>query len=294
MSLVSMIIRRHCKKADKIRDAMLVEPTNIVKYKNIKYGKYKDNVLDVYTPLNLTKPSPVIISVHGGAWVYGDKEIYRYYCMDLVKHGFSVVNFTYRLSPRYKFPCYLEDTVNVFNWLYENYEKYNLDINNVFVVGDSAGAHILSLFISILTKPELNNHYKFNLKYNYKFNAIGLNCGIYDMVKSISEMDGANAIMRTTMGHVCKKDELEFISPITHVNNGYPPIFLMTSNKDFLLEQNQLFLKVIEENNIEHKFKCYGDDKLECFHCFHLDLNNSYGQQCNEDQCNFFKEYINK
>ena len=34
MSLVSMIIRRHCKKADKIRDAMLVEPTNIVKYKN--------------------------------------------------------------------------------------------------------------------------------------------------------------------------------------------------------------------------------------------------------------------
>lgn len=53
---------------------------------------------------------PVIVSVHGGGWGYGDKERYQYYCMSLAQQGFAVVNFSYRLASKYKFPAPLEDT----------------------------------------------------------------------------------------------------------------------------------------------------------------------------------------
>ncbi|MFR5151238.1 MAG: carboxylesterase family protein [Ruminococcus sp.] len=55
--------------------------------------------LDVYRPKQAQgEDLPVIISVHGGAWMYGDKERYQYYCMSLAQRGFAVVNFTYRLA----------------------------------------------------------------------------------------------------------------------------------------------------------------------------------------------------
>ena len=65
---------------------------------NLKWQK-----LDVYRQKDATGKLPVIVSVHGGGWVYGDKERYQFYCMDLAERGFAVVNFSYRLAPEYKF-----------------------------------------------------------------------------------------------------------------------------------------------------------------------------------------------
>lgn len=78
---------------------------------------------------------PVIVSVHGGGWGYGDKERYQYYCMSLAQQGFAVVNFSYRLASKYKFPAPLEDTNRVFVWLLAHAVRYGFDTHNVFCVG---------------------------------------------------------------------------------------------------------------------------------------------------------------
>lgn len=104
------------QKSDAERDAGLVYPDNITRVEDISYGPHKMNVLDVYIPQSAETKLPVNVSVHGGGWVYGDKELYSHYCMSLAQRGFVVVNFTYRLSPESKFPCHLEDTVKVFDW----------------------------------------------------------------------------------------------------------------------------------------------------------------------------------
>ncbi len=46
------------------------------------------------------KAYPVIVSVHGGGWFYGDKKLYSHYCCHLAQSGFVVVNFNYRLARR--------------------------------------------------------------------------------------------------------------------------------------------------------------------------------------------------
>ena len=95
MSHVSDTVRAMFKEGDDIRDAGLTTPDDVVRFDDIAYGDDPMQVLDVYRPSDAEgERLPVIVSVHGGAWVYGDKERYQYYCMSLAQHGFAVVNFS--------------------------------------------------------------------------------------------------------------------------------------------------------------------------------------------------------
>ena len=117
MSALSDKIRTEFKASDDERDALMKTPEDVERWDNIVYGKIdrKVQVLDVYRPKQAEDEDlPVIISVHGGGWMYGDKERYQYYCMSLAQRGFAVVNFTYRLAPRFKYPAGIEDTNTVF------------------------------------------------------------------------------------------------------------------------------------------------------------------------------------
>jgi len=129
----------------------------MVRCDDIAYGPDpKQQSLDVYRP-KVAKGNklPVIVNVHGGSWVYGNKEWYQFYCMDLAQRGFAVVNFKYRLAPKNQYPASLEDTNCVFTWVLAHAEKYGFDTKYVFAVavGDSMGAHNLGLYTAICTNP---------------------------------------------------------------------------------------------------------------------------------------------
>ena len=119
MSLYGLGLRASFKISDTIRDRGLQAPKDIVRFDNLPYGTDpRWQTLDVYRPKNAGGTAlPGIVSVHGGGWVYGDKNLYQYYCMSLAQHGFAVVNFSYRLAPRHKFPAALQDTDAVFHWV---------------------------------------------------------------------------------------------------------------------------------------------------------------------------------
>ena len=108
-------IRREYGASDRERDKNEKTPDDIERFDDIRYGDHATfNVLDVYRPKNRKgEKLPVIVNVHGGAFVYGSKEVYQYYCMRLAQRGFAVVNFSYRLAPEYRFPAALIDMKEV-------------------------------------------------------------------------------------------------------------------------------------------------------------------------------------
>ena len=135
MSLTSFMVRTIFKRGDDKRDAGCTTPEDVRRFDDIVYGlNPRWNRLDVYRPKDAEGLLPVIVSVHGGGWVYGDKERYQYYCMSLAQQGFAVVNFTYRLAPEYKFPAPVEDTNQVFTWLLTHADTYGFDIGNIFAL----------------------------------------------------------------------------------------------------------------------------------------------------------------
>ena len=91
-------------KNDAIRDAGIKEPEHVKKITDIVYSESetedekKWHLMDIYYPTENKRflkngNYPVIVSVHGGGWFYGDKELYRLYTMTLATYGFAVVNF---------------------------------------------------------------------------------------------------------------------------------------------------------------------------------------------------------
>ncbi len=199
MSLMTWLLRKTFQKGDDRRDAGLAAPTDIEQRTDICYGTDpKWQSLDVYRPLGTQGKLPVIISVHGGGWAYGDKERYRFYCMDLAQRGFAVVNFTYRLAPEFKFPSGIEDTKLVFSWVMKNSEWFDPD--HVFAVGDSAGAHMLTVYCALCADPAYADRVGVFPPLRpdgspFLPDAVGLNCGVYQ----IGPGRGANAMTRSLM-----------------------------------------------------------------------------------------------
>ena len=106
-------MRQKMKAGDDIRDAGVVDPENVIRFTDIPYGPCPENLLDVYCPEDTKGVIPTIISIHGGAWCYGSKDLYAHYCLRLAARGFAVVNFNYRLAPENKYPAPLEDCCNL-------------------------------------------------------------------------------------------------------------------------------------------------------------------------------------
>ena len=289
MSITSIMFRKAAKKSDDARDAGLTTPEDIERFDDIVYGEdEKWNVLDVYRPkAEMSRNLPVIVSVHGGGWVYGDKELYQYYCMSLAQRGFAVVNFTYRLAPEYKFPAPLEDTNAVMEWIYENAPEYGLDVEHIYMLGDSAGANILALYTAICTNPSYAANFKFHVPGGFVPKAIALNCGSY--VQTDDKM--TKALMADYLPKKGTEEELKLNNPLYYITEKFPPAYVMTSNGDFLKEQAPMMAETLEKNGIPHVLKCYGDEKKELGHVFHCNIKLPEATVCNDEECEFFKSW---
>ncbi len=289
---VSGMIRKMFAQGDEKRDAGLTTPDDVERTDDIVYGENKDwQILDIYRPKDVQGKLPVIISVHGGGWVYGDKERYQFYCMSLAQRGFAVVNFTYRLAPEFKFPAPIEDTNLVAEFVVNNHEKYGFDLDNIFAVGDSAGAHILGLYSCILTNKKYRKKYKLKEVENFKFKAIALNCGVYKV--DVWDGKGKDAkLMREVLQNGGTNEEIKNITVPEYVTEKFPPTFIMTAEGDFLKEQPGNLISKFLEKNIPFVFRYYKAEKGELGHVFHLNMRLDEGRKCNDEECQFFKGFL--
>lgn len=73
-------LRTNWALGDARRDAGLTTPDDIIRFDNISYGTHgADNLLDIYVPKGTTALQPTIVNIHGGGWIYGNKEIYQHF-----------------------------------------------------------------------------------------------------------------------------------------------------------------------------------------------------------------------
>ena len=291
MSLVSMYIRYDFAKGDRKRDAGLKTPDDVIRYDDIEYGKdRKWQILDVYRPKSVEGKLPVIISVHGGGWVYGTKETYQFYCMSLAQRGFAVVNFTYRLAPEHKYPAQIEDTNSVISWVLNNSEKYGFDLYNVFALGDSAGGHLLSVYAAMTCDRDYAAHYDIEIPEAFHFNAIALNCGVYH--QDMPENKRKGALLNDLLPKGWTKKDLDLLNSFDKIKEGYPPTFVMSCNGDFLKDQVGFIVPELEKHKIEHAVKIYGSDDNVLGHVFHVNIRLKDADICNDEECAFFKAHM--
>lgn len=298
MHETALMVRKMFKEGDDARDAGLTTPDDVVRFNDIAYGPESEywQTLDVYRPKDADLPLPVIVSVHGGAWVYGDKERYQWYCMSLAQRGFAVVNFTYRLAPEWKFPASLEDTNSVFTWVLANAEEYGFDLNNVFAVGDSAGAHMLSMYTAMCTNAAYAAKVGVIPPEGFVPTAVALNCGAFKNEPKEKTgdplLDMFAEIMEDFLPNGGTPEEFDLISPIDYVTADFPPAFVMTAEGDFLAGDALPLVHKLIDLNIEVTFHYYKSPERELGHVFHCNMKLDEARQCNDDECAFFKARV--
>lgn len=292
MSSFGLKYRQGVTLGDNQNNEGLETPKSIDRFDNISYGIYGDwNLLDVYRPKERKGILPVIINVHGGGWVAGTKDSAQFYCMSLVKHGFVVINPSYRLAPEYQWPAGVEDINYVVHWMMSHAEEYGFDTEHVFLIGDSAGGNMAAVYACICTNEEYAAKYDFSPPAGFVPCALGLNCGVYNVPKNRLGLIGM--LMKDLHGKGYRKQDLVRMSPCYYITEKFPPSYLMTSTGDFMKKDPKYMIEGFEKYHIDYEYKMYGSKENRLSHVFHTNIKNLEAEKCNEDECRFFNKYLN-
>ena len=148
--------------------------------RDVKYGPAERHLLDVFVPEKNSGARPVLIYVHGGGFVAGNKRppnspFYDNIMLWAVNNGFVGVNTTYRLAPTSPWPAGAEDLASVVQWVTEKMAERGGDPARIYLMGNSAGAVHVASYVS---HPELHK-----VKGGGLSGAIMLS-GIYDLTAS--------------------------------------------------------------------------------------------------------------
>lgn len=279
---------------DKKRDEKLTVPENMANLYDISYGPHgESNFLDIYKTSDVNQAQATIVNIHGGAWVYGSKEVYKFYCMSLALRGFTVVNINYRLAPENLFPSALEDINSAITFIEKHAGEYCIDKEKLVLVGDSAGAQLASHYAAIFTNLNFAKLYGFTIP-NVKIKAVGLNCGIYDPNTRLqNDLDDIFWAYIGQNTDIKSKDFQQKIDVLSNITPDFPPAFVMSSHRDFLLPQAQPMYDLLKNKGIEAVIKIYGaPNRRDIGHVFHVNMNLPEAKLCNDDECNFFRKFI--
>lgn len=268
----------------KPKSTLLPQNSNLTENITYKTDENGNEIkLDIYLPKESSKQKlPVVVYVHGGAWVEGDKMItednyVEQTMLQLLDKNIAIVSVNYRLlNENLHFPAPIQDTKDAVRWVRKNADKYNFDEKNIGMWGVSAGAH-LSLLNAYTGdqdfpgSPELKS-------YSSKVNYVVDNFGPVDMnrllhtrapkpllatVGLISKkiIDLRGKLITGITGLDAKKDKKQVveycktISPLFYTSKTVPTLILH-GNKDKIapIRHSKRLNKMLKKAGTNHQF----------------------------------------
>jgi len=146
-------------------------PASMRATRDLKYGTDAKQTLDVVSPASASSsPRPVLLFVHGGGYVRGDKTLdetgksshfYDNIMIWAVKNGMIGVNVNYRLAPQFQYPAVQQDLGAAVKWVQDNIARYGGDPANLYLMGHSAGAAHVASYVA---HPEFGPNGQLGLK----------------------------------------------------------------------------------------------------------------------------------
>lgn len=207
-----------------------------------------ESKMDIYFPIKFERgPSPVLIYVHGGAWIFGDKEINTGTpdMPELLSRGYIIATVNYRLAPEHKFPAQIEDVKCAVRYLRANTVNYGIDPEYIGAWGDSAGGHLVSLLG--LTNESAGFDSGQYLEYSSNVKAVV----DYFGPTNLTDPNFYNIYSLALEEIFDSYENMVNASPVKYVTKDAPPFLIFQGDRDILVFQSQskeLYNKLIAEN----------------------------------------------
>jgi acetyl esterase/lipase len=196
--------------------------------RDISYGPAgRRNQLDVWRRPDLPRDgkAPVLVQVHGGGWMTGDRTVQAYPLLTLMAElGWVCVSISYRLSPRATWPDQIDDVKAAVAWVKDHIAEYGGDPAFVAITGGSAGGHLTKLAaldpaVGVQAAIPYYGPPDFTNREGYKYDLLGPALAEKIIKRPLEEA----------------RDIYESASPFDQIHPGAPPFFILQGDKDNLV-----------------------------------------------------------
>jgi acetyl esterase/lipase len=198
-------------------------------------------LLDVYRPAEPVTGAPVLLQVHGGAWVIGNKEeqgrpLMRY----LARRGWVCVAINYPLSPTHRWPAHIVAAKQSLAWIRSQIASYGGDPRFVAVTGGSAGGHLSALLALTQNDPALQPGFE---DADTSVQACAPHYGVYDFAATSGSRASkyrlesllARRVFAPDRDPVNHLDDYVAASPLDRITDEAPPFFVIHGRDDSLV-----------------------------------------------------------
>lgn len=228
-------------------------PQGTITHSNIPYANdtLKRHLLDIYLPPSASTKTPLIIWVHGGAWMLNDKYSDMGYMKNTIKgfidNGYALASIDYRYSTEAIFPAQIQDCNQAIEYLYQHADQYKFDKNKIALIGFSAGGHLASL-LALSHNNSVKEFYAKNTTPHFKIKCVLDFYGPSDLIAIASNPDTSinnerNPVSILLGASPIKRPDLaKRASPVTYIDKNDPPFFIVQGEKDESVPNTQSLL----------------------------------------------------
>ena len=221
------------------------QQTAFRKFGNLVFAEVdgRELLLDLYLP-QASKPPPLIVYVHGGAWRTGSKDSMR--LTALPGEGYAIASVDYRLTPEAPFPAQVHDIKAAIQFLRGNQNRYLYDGRKVAIAGSSAGGHLAALVGVTNHSAELEGFVGAHLDESSEVHAIVAYFGASNLLTILHQSTPRGLSVRKPAlrlllgGQPEQQRQLAMLaSPVFHVDRSDPPLLLLHGDQDQQMPINQ-------------------------------------------------------
>lgn len=219
-------------------------PAGLTEHPDLPYGPAPRERLDLVLPPGPAPPGgwPVLLWVHGGAFLAGQKEDVGNHLRLIAAQGYATIAPDYARAPARRHPAPAEDMLKVLIWIEGAAGSYPLDPARLVLAGDSAGSHIALQTAIALADPA----YARALRLRPSDRITGprglvLFCGIFDLAGLETGSPWMQTAAWAYLGHrdPAEAPDAPLFSLLAHLPETLPPLFVSAGNADPLLPQSR-------------------------------------------------------
>ncbi len=300
----AMIVRHMFDSKVKITDKKTfdkVQGTVDISYDHQYKSLFKDNSYDLYLPKNIDHKIPVLVWIHGGGFIGGDKSTLKEFATKLASDAqIAVLSMNYQRAPESKYPNQVLQVGELISSLQKN-KSTVIDLSHVMFGGDSAGAQIALEYVLTQT----NDIHRNSLNIPHLLNKDNIRgtlsyCGPLNLKQMVNDKSRSGfmkffvqTVAWSELGikHWESSPRLEESSLVSQLTKDFPPTYITDGNSYSFEEQGMAFEKRLNQFEVPVQTLFFNHSTKKISHEYQFDYSKKEARQCYSQTLSFIEKY---